>query len=481
MEIGSPKSCVPARGVRPRNKCARRFPAALFAAVLAAAAHPALADLDLVTAWEAAEQQDPTLAAARAELDAGQARGRQGRALSLPTVTVSGSVGYGAATQNTTGAQFTGTGFGTVNGVDFRTDIHDGTASGWRITAEQPIYNPERSAHARQLEMQAGRAEIQLRAARQELMLRTARAYFEVLLSEDALEEVRRQEGATARALEVAQGSYDEGKLPVTDRNEAQARYDGIVARESATVDELELRRAALFELTGIPADNLKRIPVSAPLRAFEGGQLDQWLAKAGDNNPLIGVQSLARDIATQEVRKWNAAAAPTLSLVAQAGGDRLSGNGGFGTSASVSSNNSVVSLQLSIPIYTGGMRSARGDEAAALAEKARFEVDATRKAVLQQTRGAWLGATGGFKRVHAYERAVESARSRLDATETGHEVGARTTLDLLSAQADLFRALRELQQAKYQVLLDRLTLAKAAGELSDEDLRAANTNLTRN
>ena len=106
--------------------------------------------------------------------------------------------------------------------------------------------------------------------------------------------------------------------------------------------------------------------------------------------------------------------------------------------------------------------------------------MDATRKAVQLQTRSAWLGTTSGLARVQSYERAVESARSRLDATETGHEVGARTTLDLLNAQADLFRALRDLQQAKCQVLIDRLTLARAVGELDVEELRAVNANLTR-
>ncbi len=257
-------------------------------------------------------------------------------------------------------------------------------------------------------------------------MLRTARIYFDVLLSEDALEEIRRQKAAAGRALDVAQASYDEGKLPVTDRNEVRARHDGIVARESMALDDLELRRAALFELTGIPAENLKRMPASAPLQPFDAGRLDQRLARAGENNALIALQSLAREIAAQEISKWNAAATPTVSLVAQAGGDRLSGNGGFGTSASVSSNNSVVSLQLSIPLYNGGMRSARGDEAVALAEKARFDVDATRKAVQLQTRSAWLGTTSGLTRIQAYERAVESARSRLDATETGYEVGAQ-------------------------------------------------------
>jgi outer membrane protein len=452
----------------------------VLAATLGAASPAAPAGIDLLTAWEAAQQQDPSLAAARAEVDAGQARGRQGRALLLPTVTVTGSAGYGAGSQNSTGAQFTAPGLGTVNGVDFRTDVRDGTATAWRVTAEQPIYNAERSASARQLELQADRSEIGLRAARQELMLRTARVYFDVLLSEDALEEIRRQKAAAGRALDVAQASYDEGKLPVTDRNEVRARHDGIVARESMALDDLELRRAALFELTGMPAENLKRMPASAPLQPFDAGRLDQRLARAGENNALIALQSLAREIAAQEISKWNAAATPTVSLVAQAGGDRLSGNGGFGTSASVSSNNSVVSLQLSIPLYNGGMRGARGDEAVALAEKARFDVDATRKAVQLQTRSAWLGTTSGLTRIQAYERAVESARSRLDATETGYEVGARTTLDLLNAQADLFRALRELQQAKCQVLLDRLTLANALGELDVEELRAVNANLTR-
>jgi len=39
---------------------------------------------------------------------------------------------------------------------------------------------------------------------------------------------------------------------------------------------------------------------------------------------------------------------------------------------------------------------------------------------------------------------------------------------------------LRDLQQAKCQVLLDRLTLAKAVGELDVEELRSVNANLTR-
>ncbi len=452
----------------------------LLAAALAWSAQPAFADLDLVGAWAAAQQHDPAYAAARAEFDAGGARARQGRALSLPTVTLNGSVGYGAARQSTSGAQFSAPGFGTVDGVDFRSDIRDGTATGWNIRAEQPIYNSERSVNARQLEMQAGRAEIELRAARQDLMLRLVRAYFDVLLAENTLEEIRLQKAATARALDVAQASYDEGKLPITDRDESRARYDGTIARESVAEDELELRRAALADLTGVPVQPLRRVPLGAKLRLPPVGPLDDWLEKSSRHNPQIALRSLLRDIALKEVDKWQATAAPTLSLVALAGGDRLSGNGAYGTGAVASSSNAVVSLQLSVPLYTGGMRTARGDEAVALAERARHEADATRKAVLMQARRAWLGAAGGLTRIDSLQTAVDSARSRLDATEIGYEVGARTTLDLLNAQADLFRARRELQQAKIQVLVDRMALALAAGELSDGELGSANANLAQ-
>ena len=472
----APLAGVRAMAALPLRRRARAFLVTAF--VLAAA--PVAAAVDLVAAWEAAQQQDPTFAAARAEQDAGQARMRQARALALPTVTVSGSVGYGTASQSMSGAQFNAPTFGTVGGVDFRTDVNDGTATGWKISAAQPLYDRARSANARQLEIQADRADVALGAARQDLMLRTARAYFAVLQSEDALEEVRRQKAATARALEVTQASYDEGKLPITDRNEAQARFDGVVAYESAAQDALELARAVFFELTGIADPILRRIPGGAPLAAFDAGRLEPWLAKATEHNPEIALSSLGRDIAAQEVRKWDAQSAPTVALVAQATGNRIAGNSGFGGGAVSSANNSVIGVQVSIPLYTGGMRSARGAEAAALAEKARFDVEAARKTAALRTRGAWLGATGGMTRIGARERAVESARSRLEATETGHEVGARTTLDLLNAQADLFRAQRELAQAKYQVVLDRLALAYAVGELTDDALRAANASLVR-
>ncbi len=156
-----------------------------------------------------------------------------------------------------------------------------------------------------------------------------------------------------------------------------------------------------------------------------------------------------------------------------------MAGPNSFG-STRITSTAATVGLQISIPLLTGGMRSARHDEALALAEKARFDGEALRREVMRQTQAAWLAVSTGIAQVRAQEQALKSARERLDATETGQEAGARTTLDLVNAQADLYRAKLRLAQAKHQLLLGRLRLSASAGELSERDLQAVNSVLAR-
>ena len=75
--------------------------------------------------------------------------------------------------------------------------------------------------------------------------------------------------------------------------------------------------------------------------------------------------------------------------------------------------------------------------------------------------------------RVAALEQALLSARSALQATSLGRDVGSRTALDVLDAEQRVAAAERELVQARADYLLGRLRLAAAAGELSEESLRA--------
>ncbi|MDW1631676.1 TolC family protein, partial [Vibrio sp. Y176] len=70
-----------------------------------------------------------------------------------------------------------------------------------------------------------------------------------------------------------------------------------------------------------------------------------------------------------------------------------------------------------------------------------------------------------------AYEQAVVSARSALEATEACFDVGTRTIVDVLDATRRLYDANKNLSDARYNYILSVLQLRQAVGTLSEQDI----------
>jgi len=448
----------------------------LAAATLALCAFSAQAT-DLMQAWQAARQHDPQAAVADAALAAGETRRAQAASLWRPNVMLSAGAGRMSANSATSGAQFAAPGFGQSTGVSFDTSVNNGTSTRWAVTARQPLYNPERSAQRQQLEIGADSAGLQWQAAQQELMLRTTQRYFDVVLAERKLALLRQQQAAVDRAFTEAKDRFELGDAPVTDTHEASARARGLQAQVLAAQSELELAQTILADATGLSPDALRVMAPAGEVAPRDLPPLAQWLTLAQENNPQLRLQRANADAARQETRKHTALAAPTLDLVAQAGRDRLSGSGDFGA-ASNTTRQQMIGLQLNVPLYTGGMRSAKLDEALRLEDKARAEVEQASQQTSLQTRAAWLGLQTGQARLTALAEAVTASQARLGATRLGRQVGDRTTLDLLNAENDASAADLALLQARIEVLHNRLRLQALAGQLDEAQLHKVNTML---
>jgi outer membrane protein len=443
------------------------------AAALSGAALPALAT-DLIEAWRAAQQRDLDYAASRAAREAGATRRQQADALWRPTVVLSGTAGVGASDTSARGAQFSTPGLGTSGNVAFDTSINRGTLGRWGVAASLPLYNRERDAQGRQLGLSADMADLAWEDAQQTLMLTTAQRYFDLVLANESLRVARRQQVAIGHALDETKDRFRLGDVPVTDTHEAAARHESIAAQVLALEADLQLKQAVFADATGLaPREDQLLAPTKLAARLDERALLE-WLADATAHNPQLRMQFRAVDIAREEAAKSRGALAPSVDLVAQAGRDRLSGNGDFG-SASNSASNRMIGLQLSVPLYTGGMRDAREQEALRGIEKAQAQADRTRQQVEQQTRAAWLGLTVGNSRIAALAQGLDSSRARLDGTRLGRQVGDRTTLDLLNAENDAANAELTLLQARIERLMNRLRLAAAAGKLDEVSLQSVN------
>ena len=430
--------------------------------------------LDLLSAWHAAQSKDPTFGAVRAGAEAGKKKNDQAKALNLPQVTASAGTGAVNAYNKLSNAQFSALGFGSADGAAFKTQTDHGVDLRWNISAEQPLYNAERSSMAHQLNKQAQLAGVKFSAEEQQLILRVSKAYFDVLLAEDTLASVKRQRVAVAQALAVAKGRFSEGDEAIIDTQEAQARDDALVSQELEADSNYQLAHAALVDLIGNSDGSLARPPEQTSFQQFNAGELNDWLTLAESNSPYLHMQQIQQGIAHDEIDKHRSANAPVLNLVAQVGGEELRGIGD-GANSALSNHALSVGVQLTIPLFTGGMRNAKYEEAVALEEQAKYETEAMRLRVGQQARTSWLGVTVGKGKVKAIEQAWHSSKVKLDATELGREVGDRTTLDVLNAEQEYHSTRTELFRARYQMLLSYLSLAATAGVLDEKRLMEVN------
>ena len=441
------------------------------------AALPSLAAAtDLLQAWQAAQQHDRELVVARAAHAAAQPQRDQAAALWRPGVALTAAAGVANGETEMRGAQFSAPGMGPANGANVATSVTGGTATRWQLQASQPLYNPQRRAQQQQLRLQADMADLQWQAQQQQAMLRTAQRYLDVAVAQEALRVTGQQHAAVQKAAEEAQERYRVGSAPITDTHEANARLAALRASQVAAQVDLDVKRRLLADATGLPAAALQaRLPAAPAAEQLATAlALEAWQQQAEDGNPGIRLQTLAAETARAEARKHGLGAAPSVDLVAQAGQERLHGSGAYGT-AQNKSLNAMVGVQLTVPLYTGGWRSAKEEESLRLQDKAEAEALNTREQVAQQVQAAWLGLRMGAQRVHALEQAQVASRARLDATQTGHEVGDRTLLDLLNAQNDDAATALALAQARSALLIDHLRLALLAGQLDEARLRAAN------
>ncbi len=463
-----------ARFVRPENISLR--PVFLAVWLAAGAVFPARAT-DLIQAWQGAQNHDLDFLAAQSAHDAGLTQRAQSSALWRPTVQASATAGRMSSDTQTQGAQFSApalAGGSAINGANFNTSINNGTLDRWSVTARQPLLNGERLAQSRQLDTKAQMADLQWQQARQNLMIQTVQRYFDVALAQEALRVARQQEQSVQKALDEIKRRYQLGDAPITDTHEATARWEAIRAQVLAAETEVQLKQAALSDATGINPEQLVVLEPLAGTLPRNGQTLTQWEEAVAAGNPQMQLQRLQVVLAHEEAARYSALSSPSVDLVGEMTRDHLSGSGEYGAAAN-NLHTALVGVQLNIPLYSGGMRSARHEETLHLADKAAEDAARVQQQVALQTRAAWLGLSTGHARVAALEAALRATEKRLSATRLGHEVGDRSTLDLLNAESDAANARLAWLQARVALIMNRLQLSDLAGHLEQAQLDEIN------
>ncbi|HLO61627.1 MAG TPA: TolC family outer membrane protein [Azonexus sp.] len=431
----------------------KKFAWLLVSPLVAAPLHAA----DLMQVYRDAQGNDPTFAAARATLEAGQEKQPQARAGLLPSLTLSGNTVWNENQLSTHG------------GATFAKPNYN--SNGYQLTLSQPLFRWQNWIAYDQSKMQVAQAEANFGLARQDLILRVAQAYFDVLYAQESLSAVQANKQAIAQQLELAKKSFEVGTATITDTHEAQARYDLANAQEIAAESDLEVKQRTLQAIVGQEPGTLAQLRKNAELTPPQPGNMNEWVSAAETGSLNVQVQQYNATIAAREVDKQRAGHYPTLDAVANYGYAK-SYTPAFGSYDTDFQN---VGIQLNIPLFSGGLTASRQREASANRAAAESTLEGAKRSAALGARQYYLGVVNGLAQVKALKAALVSSQSALESNKLGYEVGVRINIDVLNAENQVYVTRRDLAKATLDTLMAQLRLKSATGALGDDDIAQIN------
>lgn len=306
-------------------------------------------------------------------------------------------------------------------------------------------------------------AELQIKTTEQTVLFQVVQAYLNVLSGRELL--ALRQENINffQAQLRSAQDRLDVGEGTRIDVAQAQARLAQVQAAYQASLGSLQSAEATFERLVGVRPQNLSRnhnfgnlIPRS----------LDSALAEAEAGHPGI------------QMAKAGIRAAQAGIDVAQAGfGPTASISGSIGSSwkeqASVSAGSisANVGFRISVPIYSGGRTGSTLRQANLSQIKSEVDALSAYDQIREAVIAAWAGIQSADAQINAAQAGVSSSNTVLDGVIQERDLGTKTTLDVLNAQADLTSARESFITASSNKVLASFALLSATGRLSASNL----------
>jgi len=410
---------------------------------------------NLLDIYQQAQLKDPQLLQSKAVRDQAFEKINESRAALLPQINLGAGLNY----------------------LQNKGDTQTGTTASGNLSLDQSIYRRSNWINLDITEKSATQNDVAYNLEIQNLMLRTSKAYFDVLKAMDTLEFVRANKVAVERQLEQTQQRFEVGLTAITDVHEAEASRDQALADEINAENALDNSYETLRELTGIDHRNLDVLNTDrfSPQKTAFGS--DKWLELALDKNLQLHSARIAKDIAKEQIDLQKTGHEPTLDLGA---GLQTSNTDYKNDTPGMSSENSQgnIGLTFKLPIYSGGATSSKVKQAQFNYVAASESLEKSFRSVQSTVRSSYNNVNASIGSVRAYSQSVVSADSALKATEAGYEVGTRTIVDVLDSTRKLYEAKQKLSEARYNYILNILSLKQAAGILEAQDLVEVNQGL---
>ncbi len=345
-------------------------------------------------------------------------------------------------------------------------------ASGRQLTTggnlALPIYqggrvrNATRAAEAR---VDAGRAD--LRATEGDVFTDAVGAYMDVMRDVSIVELNRNNVKVLETNLQATRDRFQVGDVTRTDVAQSQARLSGAQSQLSSAESQLTGSDENYLRIIGaVPA----RLDPPPPLPALPD-TADRAAAAALENNPQLLSIAAQVKAARYDVGQARGARLPTLSAFGNGGYNKALGREQQALGLYDNQLSGSGGLQLSIPLYQGGLVGAEVRRAQALQAQAMEQGVAVERQVIANARATFAAYQASLDVVRSSEQAVSANTLALEGVRAENGVGTRTVLDVLNAEQELLNSQVTLVSARRDAYVAGFALLNAMGRAEMRDL----------
>ena len=297
----------------------------------------------------------------------------------------------------------------------------------------------------------------------QSVFLAAVQAFYQAQATAAALDASLESEHAAKESFSAAEARYNAGSATPADKLQAQTAYSQATLNRITSDGNLKNAQGTLANIIGLDANKDVTLETANTMTMpdnFEG-DINTLIEEARRHRPDLQAAAAQVKAAEASADAARAGGRPTISLSASA--NQISNSG-------ISSNNSLVGINLSVPIFSGFAPTYRVRAAEAQVEAKNAQLDRLRLQVALDVWTAYQHLTTATQSLRSTADLLNSAEQSDRVVMGRYKAGVGSMLDVLNAQSALASARQQRIQSTFNWNISRATLAQAMGSL-DADL----------
>lgn len=315
-----------------------------------------------------------------------------------------------------------------------------GTQSGGTAVATFPIFTGGKVSGAARGATRSREGEsLRYEEAKVQLAYAVRVGYTRVLVAEGGVRVASDALSEHLEALRRVEKLVEAGKVPAVYLYRARAETSEARRKLVEAENDLELRRVELLRILGLPLQT--RIELTDRLEeseSFKLPELNALLEEAQNHRP--GLQAQKKEVTSREAFLQSARGNYFPQVYFYGRADTLSGSPD-------QFNGTSFGVIASYPIFDGGKREGKVEEAEGKLKEARFQEEALALEVGREVTQAWLSLRAARAMLEEAREGVKSAREDLRIARLRFESGKGIQLEVLDAVTAYTRArVRELE-----------------------------------